>query len=73
MFKNEINVVKLIDMKPLNDNRESETVTIKPVQSNDILTVFPKLSLLENSPLNEDLKQSQDKKSKILSVQEYLR
>jgi len=47
----------------------------KHVVEDDLaLTVFPKLSLLEDSPLNDEIKISGEKKSsKILSMQDYLK
>lgn len=79
VFKNEIKLIKLVDVE-LNEQRKKETFRVEPARpavgsSTDdyILTVFPTLSLLKNSPLNEEIKAASTEKPKILSIQDYLK
>lgn len=83
VFKNEINVIKLMDVSPFGANKvetavlqtgDNKTKQKQVVEDDLVLTVFPKLSLLEDSPLNDEIKISGEKKSsKILSMQDYLK
>lgn len=97
VFKNEINVVKLMNFEDNQDevapvveklnesfriesgNNEknsslsSTTKFTRPSADELVLTVFPTLSLLESSPLSESVKNQDDKKPRILSMQDYIK
>lgn len=54
-------------------NSSSTTKFTRPSVDEIVLTVFPTLSLLESSPLSESVKIQDDKKPKILSMQDYIK
>lgn len=85
VFKNEIDVIKLMELLPNEENKKfypqkEPLATMKPNSDSKIddfiLTVFPKLKLLENSPLNEKIHHLNEENKTIaanLSMQDYIR